>query len=414
MDSGMTKVTEDFAMAIFEGKLHSKQIHHGLYDATASKLISGLMSKYTSGFGYDSPANATLDFLQTNIFAFSGAKSMTEFEAFSKHLVKDGEKIATFKQFQEELSALNIKFNERYLQTEYDSAIAHGQMASKWNEFQENRDGSEHLEYRTAGDERVRASHKALDGKIFHIDDKILDRIYPPNDWGCRCTMVQVEDPDQVTPEREHDRLERQASIPKYFRNNAGKSGMVYTDGHPYFKNLQKTSQLKAVDHYGLWDPKRIYNKPEKLTAAPAPLGSIDDFKAWHKRRIKTGPGENDFAFECKPLNGLWLTFDDDLYKRVTTDRKYLKEKRYQLIPHLEDTIKKPDEIWSVELKAVRGTREIQTVLIKYYNDKPFVVVLKSTIASDTGYIRVASLYQLDKISELGRLRNGILRYKKQ
>jgi SPP1 gp7 family putative phage head morphogenesis protein len=411
MDSEMAKVTEEFAREIYEGKLHSKQIHYGMYDATSRKLISGIMSKYTKSFGYTSPANATLDFIQTNIFAFSGAKTMTQFEAFSKLLVKDGKKIATFKEFKDAISAQNIRFNERYLQVEYDSAIAQGQMAARWQEIQENREGSEYLEYRTAGDERVRASHKALDKKVFHIDDKILDRIYPPNDWNCRCTMVQVADPAQVTPPSDHDHLERQASIPKYFRNNVGKTGMVYTDGHPYFKGIPKTSQLKAVDHYNMWDPQRIYSKPKKLSAAPTALGSISDFKAWHKRRIKTGPGKSDFAFECKPLNGLYLTFDEDLYKRITTNKKYLKEKRYQLTPHLEETIKAPDEIWSM-IDTWRK-KENLTVLIKYYDDKPFVVVVKSSMVKDPGYIRISSFYQLEKLKDLGRFRNGILRYKK-
>ena len=411
LDKDIESAADDFVRQIFEGKLHSKQIHHGLYSETAKKLINGISGSFGKSFAYDSPANAALDYMQTNIFAFSAAKNMTEFEAFSKLLVKDGEKIPGFKKFKEEISALNIRYNERYLNTEYNSAIAQGQMAAKWQEFEANREAGEYLEYRTAGDERVRASHKALNGKIFHIDDKILERIYPPNDWSCRCIMVQVPGTVKPTPTKEHSYLERQASIPKYFRNNVGKTGMVYTDGHPYFNALGKPGQLKAVDNYNLWEPSRIYNNIKKLSISPKRMASMDDFVQWHKHRIKTGPGEKDFAFECNALNKLWLTFDEDLFKRVRFSKKYVNEKRFQLAPLLEDTIAKPDEIWTLLQNMRFGSKtELESVLVKYYKDKPFIVIVKT---SRDRYIRISSFYELDDIRKLGQWRRGILRYKK-
>lgn len=45
-------------------------------------------------------------------------------------------------------------------------------------------------QYQTHGDERVRPSHRALDGKIFPAGHPIWQRIFPPWDWGCRCLVV--------------------------------------------------------------------------------------------------------------------------------------------------------------------------------------------------------------------------------
>jgi SPP1 gp7 family putative phage head morphogenesis protein len=46
------------------------------------------------------------------------------------------------------------------------------------------------VEYRTAGDSRVRASHRALDRKVFRQDDPSWPQFAPPNGFNCRCSVV--------------------------------------------------------------------------------------------------------------------------------------------------------------------------------------------------------------------------------
>lgn len=51
--------------------------------------------------------------------------------------------------------------------------------------------GVESYEWSTSGDERVRASHKALDGKIFRWDQPPSVG-HPGHDVGCRCVSVPI------------------------------------------------------------------------------------------------------------------------------------------------------------------------------------------------------------------------------
>jgi SPP1 gp7 family putative phage head morphogenesis protein len=46
--------------------------------------------------------------------------------------------------------------------------------------------------YMTAGDNRVRPNHAALDGFVAQNTDPIWRRIYPPNGFNCRCTVVPI------------------------------------------------------------------------------------------------------------------------------------------------------------------------------------------------------------------------------
>jgi len=51
--------------------------------------------------------------------------------------------------------------------------------------------------YRTRDDGKVRISHSLLNGMVRHRDDPIWKRIYPPNDWLCRC-LVDAHTKEQV------------------------------------------------------------------------------------------------------------------------------------------------------------------------------------------------------------------------
>ena len=67
--------------------------------------------------------------------------------------------------------------------------------------------------YVTVGDNRVRAGHAALDGKVLKASDPWWNTHYPPWDWGCRCIVESLserqarkegisEHKDMPTPER--------------------------------------------------------------------------------------------------------------------------------------------------------------------------------------------------------------------
>ncbi|MGN0235870.1 MAG: phage minor head protein [Paludibacteraceae bacterium] len=100
-------------------------------------------------------------------------------------------------------------------------------------------DGDDYdLQYRTAGDERVRGAHAALDGVTLPPSDKFWNKYLPPNGWNCRCQVVQVlrEDYPQTNSDQATEWGDACTADPKekIFRFNAGKELKLFPPKHPY------------------------------------------------------------------------------------------------------------------------------------------------------------------------------------
>lgn len=71
----------------------------------------------------------------------------------------------------------------------FDTNMRSSHMAGRWAQIQAGKARRPYLQYRTAGDARVRPQHRAWNGLIYPVDDAFWQTHYPPNGWGCRCTV---------------------------------------------------------------------------------------------------------------------------------------------------------------------------------------------------------------------------------
>ena len=130
-------------------------------------------------------------YLERDVFIFSGLKTHTQLTEARSKLKDEQGNIRPYYQFEQEILKLNNTYNRNYLEAEYQFAVQSAQSAANWANLQEDTNRY-WLEYRTAGDERVRQSHAALAGICLPKDDAFWTEYYPPNGWRCRCTAVEV------------------------------------------------------------------------------------------------------------------------------------------------------------------------------------------------------------------------------
>jgi len=185
---------------------------------------------------------------------FPGMKTFLELnESFPSLLDEEGNR-KPFEQFLNDVQSIDSTYNRNYLNAEYNFAQASAGMAARWEDFAE--DGDDYLlQYRTAGDDKVRPEHAELNGVTLPASDTFWDTYYPPNGWNCRCTVVQVlKEKYEQTPHEEAIRRGESAMsnerTARMFAFNPGKQQKVFPDYNPYTirKCLTCPKALKLVE----------------------------------------------------------------------------------------------------------------------------------------------------------------------
>ncbi|NDC40421.1 MAG: hypothetical protein EBZ77_02565 [Chitinophagia bacterium] len=231
---------------IFNGDIQPGAISEEFVTTLAEHYMEAVFNgfgKDFSGIAWDTPDHAMLRNLEKNVYQFAGAKNYTELRELTNLLVDDTS-IKTLSQFKKAAEAVLGEYS-RYIETEYNSAIAGAQMAGKWVSFQQSEDDGNLvlLQYQTVGDQRVREQHAELDGTIKERNSSFWDKYYPPNGWNCRCTVVQLPENAPETPDADIPHPD----IPALWAVNTAKQNVVFPKNSPYFKEAPKEILKQAA-----------------------------------------------------------------------------------------------------------------------------------------------------------------------
>lgn len=143
-----------------------------LLEGMRQRIIAIVEGKSTTG-----TARAWIrDFIETE-----GRSSMSELGFLTGDEAKDSDNIA-------ELGSV------RRLNLIIDQNVRMAHAVGEYAQFMENKDIAPYVEYKTREDSHVRNSHALLNNKVFKVDDPIMSRICPPQDFNCRCYLNQIDE----------------------------------------------------------------------------------------------------------------------------------------------------------------------------------------------------------------------------
>ncbi|MDR3370678.1 MAG: phage minor head protein [Rhodoferax sp.] len=130
------------------------------------------------------------------MFAIAGATNTDLVDDIQKSLVDALKNGTTITQFRKDWDATVQKYGWSYRGSRgwrtsviFNTNMRSAHMAGRWKQLVANQAQRPYLQYRTAGDSHVRPQHRMWNGLIYLLSDPFWQTHYPPNGWGCRCTV---------------------------------------------------------------------------------------------------------------------------------------------------------------------------------------------------------------------------------
>lgn len=226
-------------------------------------LINETSSIYESAIIDNDMPEAMSKSLKNDVFIFSGLKTHAQLFEASRLLLNQDNKMKSFSEFSKDIKKIKEDYNQNYLEAEYQFAVSSAQSAANWANISDDYD----LQYRTANDDKVRASHAILHNITLPASDAFWISFYPPNGWRCRCTAAQVRkgkyeqsdskksiaNGEKATTQIDKDGKNKLA----IFRFNPGMTKKVFPPEHPYtkvkgakaaIKDLQQPDTINLAD----------------------------------------------------------------------------------------------------------------------------------------------------------------------
>lgn len=327
----------------------------------------------------------------TNILQFSAAKNVTEQAAVNQQiheaLFKDGKKV-TYSEFKNSVNGVVKQFREDWLKTEYRTAVNSVAMAQQWAAIESSKDLYPYWRYRTQRDNSVRDTHRMLDGKIFSVSDAAGARIFPPNDWNCRCFAEQMSEAaarelsGDIQSTTQTEAL-LQSDVAEEFRVNPSQRIMPNTGS--YFTGIKSANDISF---------RKFDMKPSAEIAKGLPETDVKQMDFPEISKMLSSAKNTDGTYRIKSgLTGSDFKISKQLIKKLEMTGGV----GANLLP---ETIMRPTEMWSKWIDPMVQT-SVEGAMISIFANAIYVVKFKDDEIEDAYIARSAD--------EVDNLRKGVL-----
>jgi SPP1 gp7 family putative phage head morphogenesis protein len=397
---------------VFEGRKAGNDpvTYSAQYTTLAGELLNDALGagwrQGTPKLDIDTPDYLARQFQEFNVIRFSAAKSY----AVATALNRLAGQATSFADFRSQAAPLVQNVNETWMRTEYDMTRQVGYTsAAYWRRVGNVENGYTAWKYETAGDDRVRPAHRALDGMTRPWDDPVWDTLQVPNGWRCRCDIVAVW--GEYVTQDDLDNGRKQADIfmqsPEYgrmvregFAINRAKLGVVFTDAQLYAKDLNERGLGVKANGVQSWASLNS----TALPVLPQLDRDREDAITWyeqHPDRVKPEKaGDPDYLL-LKDYAGRAVRLTRDTLIHHLTG-KYTNQGRQNLLELLPEILENPDEVYLNRVGKVQNEYELR--FIKFYQGSPIYIPVNVSLTMPS-YIQ--TWHTLD--TEVDGRRGGIL-----
>lgn len=314
----------------------------------------------------------------------------------------------------------------------YNTNMRMAHAAGRWAQIQRLKAQRPYIRYVTMADERVRKSHKALHDIVLPVDHPFWLTFFPPNDWGCRCSVMSLSEADlkrlglKVTPDSKLPKgvdkhrintpdgpveIETPEGIAPGFAYNPGAGAFGRGANanaiarHGGFTELEAPSSMR--DTAGPLEPQKTATRP-----APRPPLQADGtpYERALRRAFARAIGGEE-AIWTDPIGGR-VSATPAIVDHLLAKKNAAEIGRAAYWPFMRELVESPQEIW---IGFARDEATGRVVLRRRYVklvelEKDRIVAMVAD--EEAGQWQALTMFAGRPRNELDRLRRGVLAYK--
>lgn len=302
----------------------SKALDAQLFRATRDVFNTATASGIAKAMDNGTPAPSPdfLRLLDRNNAIFSAFRTHRLQSDVAGLLLDNDGNIKRFVDFKRDVTPIIGKYNGAWLRTEYATAVQRSRLATRWQQFVDEKDVFPNLEWVPSTALHPGEDHRLFWNTIRPVNDSFWSHHRPGDRWNCQCDIRQTDLPPTDIPTIPIG--DAKNSPAPGLDNNPGKDGVLFNDHHPYFpknctscpfanigKKLMALARGSRGDCYVCLSANSIVNKQLYKEYKNNPdykdvkINAKGGMKATHIGHNKAE--KNDFGKLCEKRVQNWL-----------------------------------------------------------------------------------------------------------
>lgn len=196
--------------------------------------------------------------LRHNNAVFAAFKTHRLQNDVARQLTDSNGNLKTFEQWKNDVRTITSHQCDRWLRTEYDTAVLRARQAANWQQFLREADVLPNLKWIPSTSPNPGKDHRPFWNTVLPIAHDFWNHHRPGDRWNCKCELRSTDEPITTVPDGSAVGSQPQPGLD----NNPGIDAKIFADSHPYIANAYQGAQeavKNAVREMEEWDIDKTY-----------------------------------------------------------------------------------------------------------------------------------------------------------
>lgn len=181
--------------------------------------------------------------LRHNNAVFAAFKTHRLQNDVARQLTDSNGNLKTFEQWKNDVRTITSHQCERWLRTEYDTAVLRARQAANWQQFLREADVLPNLKWIPSTSPNPGIDHQPFWNTVLPIAHDFWNHHRPGDRWNCKCELRSTDETPTAVPNAPMGGSDPQPGLD----NNPGIDAKIFADSHPYIANAYQGAQ-EAVE----------------------------------------------------------------------------------------------------------------------------------------------------------------------